>query len=165
MCPTRKIENDFEIKDRNRNHFYASSLINALTILNEINDPLIENLSMLHKAAKYGDKNLIDYYIKEENYDVNLKCGRKQMTPLHIAAMVSNNETVKALLDNGADPRPESKIDQMIPLQYIGFSRLFKACNKRMIIRQNYLSHFELIENLNENSDQLCVNILKRKTI
>ena len=167
MCPTRKIENKCESNHFETNHFplYATSLLNAIHILDEINDPLVENLSILHKAAKYGNKSLIDYFIQFENYDVNLKCDSKLLTPLHIAAMVSNCETLQALIDNGADILMETK-SKMNALQYVGLFKLFHTNIKHTFIRENQNGHFVLTTD--ESTDQrekICLNLLIRNVL
>jgi ankyrin repeat protein len=166
MCPTRKLENDNEdTKRRNIFPIYAISLLNAIRILDEINDPLVENLSILHKAAKYGNKSLIDYFVKHENYDVNMQSGSKRLTPLHIAAMVSNFETLKALIDNGANILLETS-SKTNALQYVGLFKLIHKKIKHTFIRENENGHFVL--NTDESTDQreqACLNLLIRNAL
>ena len=164
MCPKELIEEKHS-EDRNKNKIYASSLINAIELLNGIEDPMVESLSILHKAAKYGNSKLVKYFIKK-GYEVNIQSGPKKLTPLHIAAMVSNYEAINVLLENGANPFLETSIDCMRPIQYVGLFNLLNKKTLRISIRKNFPQDNDyVIEKriLSSEEDQDCIKLIRDK--
>ena len=158
MCPQELIN----LKKENRKERYinATSLADAIEILTKMSDRMVEKLSPLHKAAKFGDDNLINYYIKE-GYDPNLKAGYKRLTPLHLAAMVCNYQTIKALLENHADPTVTSS-DGLTPIQYLGMRSLLDLKTITICIRKNESEpSFELVKENQDSNAKDCENLLK----
>lgn len=56
---------------------------------------------MFHQAARFGELNLVQYFVEQLAIDVNL-CGRQKMTALHFAARSGQVQVLKYLLGQEA---------------------------------------------------------------
>ena len=63
----------------------------------------LNGMTPLHLAAENGDDSMINHLCQQKGVDVNV-CDKYGATPLHYAAANCNKETMKALLELGADP-------------------------------------------------------------
>lgn len=81
--------------------------IENLGRLLENNDPLDFSdkygTSLLHKAATLGKTKSIEYLVDQEGLDVNIK-SEYGNTPLHLAVLNNDIDTIKTLLKKGASP-------------------------------------------------------------
>ena len=164
MCPKELVETR-KFTDRNRNKIYATSLVNALSLLSRIEDPIVESLSLLHKAAKYGDARLVRHFLRE-GFDVNLQAGPKLLSPLHLAAIVSNYETIEELLANGADASLQST-DKITAIQYVGLFNLLNIQTVRISIRQSDLDENGYVLKrsvFQEEQSDLCLQLLSERS-
>ena len=92
----------------------------------------------LHYAARYGETSNIVFLISR-GADVNMEKAGGGETPLHLACMQENVDTVRALLDRGANPLTLNKQGQsplhLATLQGAGLKKQKSRDKYRAIIR------------------------------
>ena len=76
----------------------------------DINSKTSYGFNLLHAAADTGNREILDYLLKEHDLDINSFGYEtdRQRSPLMIASKFGHTAIIELLLDNGADPNLKS---------------------------------------------------------
>ena len=102
--------------------FYASSkqMFDYLSIEFSADSKDTFGRSILHSAVELNYISLVDYFLTNKIFNVNIS-DQKNVTPLHLAAFYDNEEVLKILLHQQANPN-DLDSDQQSALHYAAYS-------------------------------------------